>query len=85
MSKSISQEDRTKMGEAISTLLDISVKYNTPINLNIEFNSIDISNLSIKMLGTEKCVQWYPSLGQMSNNFRAANLICWLNYKLDDC
>jgi len=79
----MNQADRTRVSEAVATLMEISKKYNTPINLNVSFETTETGLLSIKMLGTDKTVRWFPEYDRLSHSLRAANMMCWLNYDLD--
>ena len=81
----MNQQDRNRMVEAIATLTEMSAKYDTPINLNISFSSIEDSLMEIKMLGESYENRWFPQFKDgLSHIMRASNLLCWLNYKLDN-
>ncbi len=80
----MNQEDRNRMTEAIATLTEMSAKYDTPITLNINFHNIDYGLMEINMLGESYENQWFPQFkDRLSHIMRAANLLCWLNYKLE--
>jgi len=69
------QSDRNDMAEAIGTLMNICVKYNTPISLDIAFKDLEKGRMVIKLLGDSNEVEWFTKLGRFSHEFRAVNMM----------
>jgi len=75
------QEDVTRIEEAIATLIEMSDKYKTPIGIDIDRTSCEVS---VKMCGESNKTQWFSQYKNRSSYImRAANLLCWLNSKIE--
>jgi len=79
----MNKSDRNHMAEAIGRLMDLCVKYKTPLSLDISFNDSEKGIVNLQFLGEKKDVEWYPKLGRFSHEFRALNIMCWLNSDSD--
>lgn len=71
----MTESDRNKLIESIATLMELSKKYSTPIDLNIGFRAVDTGDVDMKIMGEKGHVIWYTEFDRLSFILRAGKLV----------